>query len=354
MGAQYSQLVFQPSPSPSYSPEDLPDIVWIENSQYAGSSNLTRGSLESSESSIGRRIPSLFYEWKGRNGEVAHFTILLSTGNGDDLYTTKAWAEILKNALNVNIFCYEYSGYGINRGARPSEKQCYEDIQTAFNYLTQTKKIPSDQIILFGKSLGTGPTVHLASTLYSELKEQMKSYTKTLGRRFKKFSTDEINSLGKEIAGVILQSPMTSVLDIHPEIKNALLSDMFENSKKIKAIRCSIMIIHGTKDQIIPIKHSKRLMKHVSDTTHSRFIELAGADHDDIESEYADEYLDELVEFIYSITPKHISDEQRKNASKIPREIVASPINVVTEWLSQATVDQEETINCGLALLIAS
>ena len=50
--------------------------------------------------------------------------------------------------MQVNIMCYEYSGYGINRGCKPSEKQCYDDIRLVYDHLTQSRGIPPDRIIL--------------------------------------------------------------------------------------------------------------------------------------------------------------------------------------------------------------
>ncbi len=48
----------------------------------------------------------------------------------------------------VNVMGYEYTGYGLNRTAKPSEKGCYDCIKAAYNHLTITRNIPSDQIIL--------------------------------------------------------------------------------------------------------------------------------------------------------------------------------------------------------------
>ncbi|PRP81584.1 hypothetical protein PROFUN_01091 [Planoprotostelium fungivorum] len=313
---------------PGYRSDQLPEIEWIEDD------STTSIPVKSTEAVLNRKIPSIFYEWRGLQGERAQFTLLYSTGNGDDLYTTKKWMELLRDSLNINILSYEYTGYGINRYGRPSEKQCYEDIRIAFQHLTVTKKIPSERIILFGKSLGTGPTVHLASTLYSSNKE---TGSRTIGRRNnKKFlRNSEIN---RTLAGVILQSAMTSVLDIQPDVRNALTTDMFENIKKIRQIRCPIMLVHGTKDQLVSPKHSKKLSKHIYESVANRLIELEGADHENIESDFADDYLDELIEFVRSICPdavRHIDFD-----SRAPDEISLSPIKVVTVWLSEIGLEK--------------
>lgn len=47
----------------------------------------------------------------------------------------------------------DYRGYGNNAG-KPSEQGTYLDAEAAWGYLAQTRKIPSDTIVLFGESLG--------------------------------------------------------------------------------------------------------------------------------------------------------------------------------------------------------
>lgn len=45
----------------------------------------------------------------------------------------------------------------------PSEKNAYADIQAAYDWLTSEGGVPANRIIFFGRSLGSGPTTHLAS-----------------------------------------------------------------------------------------------------------------------------------------------------------------------------------------------
>ncbi|KAL7526205.1 hypothetical protein ACHAXR_003701, partial [Thalassiosira sp. AJA248-18] len=43
----------------------------------------------------------------------------------------------------------------------PSETNCYTNIQSAFNYLTTVERVPHAHVILYGKSVGSGPTCWL-------------------------------------------------------------------------------------------------------------------------------------------------------------------------------------------------
>ena len=68
----------------------------------------------------------------------------------------------LGSRINCNIFSYDYSGYGASNGA-PSEKNLYADIDAAWNYLRTKYGISPENIILYGQSIGTVPTVDLGS-----------------------------------------------------------------------------------------------------------------------------------------------------------------------------------------------
>ncbi|CAN0447435.1 unnamed protein product, partial [Scytosiphon promiscuus] len=67
----------------------------------------------------------------------------------------------------VNVLAYEYSGYGKSEGT-VSEDNCYADIRAAYDYLTTQKKTPPKQIVLYGRSLGSGPTCQLAEELAAD------------------------------------------------------------------------------------------------------------------------------------------------------------------------------------------
>ena len=73
--------------------------------------------------------------------------------------------------------CVLCSGYGMSDG-RPSERRMYADVDCAWNALRTRLGVPSDEIVLYGQSIGTVPTVDLATHI--------------------------------ECAGVVLHSPLTS------------------------------------------------------------------------------------------------------------------------------------------------
>ena len=86
------------------------------------------------------------------------FTLLVSHGNAEDIVKLEEW--IITDFLHIvkaNILLYEYSGY-LDNSVSPSEKFVYSDCESALWFLTDCLRVPRQRIILYGRSLGSGPT----------------------------------------------------------------------------------------------------------------------------------------------------------------------------------------------------
>lgn len=108
--------------------------------------------------SRGNRMACMFV----RCSPTARFTVLFSHGNAIDLGQMSSFYLGLGSRINCNIFSYDYSGYGVSTG-KPSEKNLYADIDAAWQALRTRYGISPENIILYGQSIGTVPTVDLAS-----------------------------------------------------------------------------------------------------------------------------------------------------------------------------------------------
>ena len=65
---------------------------------------------------------------------------------------------------------YEYIGYGVNlNNYKCSEQFCYNDIETVYNYMLNKRKIKQARIVLFGRGLGTGPSVYFNEWVFKHL-----------------------------------------------------------------------------------------------------------------------------------------------------------------------------------------
>ena len=144
--------------------------------------------------------------------------------------------------MNINFLIIAWRGFSGNNG-NPSEQGLYEDGKSAIDWLIK-KGVSEKNLILYGESLGTGVATHLAQN--------------------------------KNFAGVILETPFTSMIDaakkFYPYIPvKLLLKDKFENYKKIKNINLPILIMHGEIDQLVPFSMGKKIYEIANEPKYSYF-----------------------------------------------------------------------------------
>ncbi|KAG5007822.1 hypothetical protein JHK85_026364 [Glycine max] len=94
----------------------------------------------------------------------ARLTLLYSHGNAADLGQLYDLFVQLKVNLRVNLMGYDYSGYGASTG-KPSESSTYADIEAIYECLETEYGVSQEDVILYGQSVGSGPTLHLAAKL---------------------------------------------------------------------------------------------------------------------------------------------------------------------------------------------
>lgn len=225
--------MFLPHPS-SY--RDKPDVI-----------KLTSGS--------GSRISALYLP-----NPTARFTLLVSHGNAEDLGDDRDWLEDL-NRAGFNVFAFDYQGYGTSEG-KPTEKGAYDDEEAAYNYLVAKLDTPPERIIIFGRSVGTGPAVHLAAR--------------------------------KPAAGLILQSPFLSAFRVVTQIP-LLPFDLFPNARDIRKVRCPVLVMHGTADEVIPFWHGQKLFALANQP--KLFAGFQGAGHNNLEFVAGAKYFQAVASF---------------------------------------------------------
>jgi len=80
----------------------------------------------------------------------------------------------------------------------------------------------------------------------------------------------------QEVAGLILESTFTSTYRIVTPI-SILPLDRFNNLSKIGLVRCPVLLLHGTQDDVIPLHHSETLYENT--TAPKKLLKIEGADH---------------------------------------------------------------------------
>ncbi|PIC50731.1 hypothetical protein B9Z55_001520 [Caenorhabditis nigoni] len=192
----------------------------------------------------------------------AHFTLLFSHGNAVDLGQMSSFLYGLGFHLHCNVFSYDYSGYGCSTG-KASEKNLYADIAAAFEVLKTEFGVPKEKIILYGQSIGTVPSVDLASR--------------------------------EDLAALILHSPLMSGMRVaFPGTTTTWCCDAFPSIEKVPRVKCPTLVIHGTDDEVIDFSHGVSIYERCPASVEPLWV--PGAGHNDVELHAA--YLERLRSFI--------------------------------------------------------
>ncbi|KAL5095735.1 hypothetical protein RYX36_000062 [Vicia faba] len=212
----------------------------------------------------------------------ASLTVLYSHGNAADLGQMYELFSELSIHLRVNLLCYDYSGYGQSSG-KPSEQNTYADIEAAYKCLVEMYGAKEEDIILYGQSVGSGPTTDLASRL-------------------------------PNLRAVILHSPILSGLRVMYPVKRTYWFDIYKNIDKIPLVNCPVLVIHGTADDVVDCSHGKQLWEHCKEKYEPLWVK--GGNHCDLE--HYPQYIKHLKKFIAAIEK---SSRQRTEPGPAPEQL---------------------------------
>lgn len=175
--------------------------------------------------------------------------ILYFHGNAGDL---SRWGKIAEYfvAMNYDVLIMDYRTYGKSKG-NLSEQGFYKDAQFCYDFLL--KQYAEDEITIYGRSLGTG----IASYITSKNNPRQ----------------------------LVLETPYYSILDVAKSrfpifpVKH-LLKYKFPSFQYLPKTNCSITILHGTEDNLVPYSSGKKLdglgLKNIN------FITIEGGSHNDL------------------------------------------------------------------------
>jgi uncharacterized protein len=86
-------------------------------------------------------------------GRYAHLTILfLPDGNGSLVDSIPTLASL--HNLGLNVFAFDYRGYGQSAAVRPNQQKMTRDADSAWQYLTTSRNIQPNQIVPYGTGIG--------------------------------------------------------------------------------------------------------------------------------------------------------------------------------------------------------
>jgi fermentation-respiration switch protein FrsA (DUF1100 family) len=197
------------------------------------------------ETTDGERV--IVWQVPSRDGTPV---VIYFHGNAE-IVASRAERHRETTANGNGLVALSYRGYMGSTGS-PSEEGLLRDAEAAFQFTTS--RYPSSPVVLWGHSLGSGVAVALASR--------------------------------HSVAKVILEAPFSSTADVAAGIfpfvpVRWLMHDQFRSDQRIDAVRAPLLIMHGTRDWVVPIRFGERLFALAHEP--KRFVRFPNGGHDDLD-----------------------------------------------------------------------
>lgn len=203
--------------------------------------------------------PKTILYFCGRGGSKTHY---------NNLARIKGFQQ-----LGFSVLAIDYRGYGLSEGQLPNESRLYQDSQAAWDYLTIKRQIFSQDIVIYGESLGGAVAIDLA------VRQPL-------------------------VAGLIVQSSFTSMAEqikqFYPALNifplNLILHQRFESINKVKQLGMPVLFLHGTADTIVNSQMSGKL--YAAATEPKTLFYIPGAEHLRLYQPGKDSYLLAIKNFM--------------------------------------------------------
>jgi len=193
----------------------------------------------------GSRLHSLLFGQQNPKGIILYFH-----GNAGSL---AGWGTVAYDLLpyGYEVLITDYRGYGKSTG-KMSEVNFFSDAQLWYEFCRS--RFPESQIVIYGRSLGTGVATQVAAQ--------------------------------NKPSRVLLETPFFNMADLakghFPGFPHQqLIRYPFRNDKYILEIQSPVFIIHGTADEVVPYESGKRLGA-LGDGSWLRFRTIPGGNHNNL------------------------------------------------------------------------
>lgn len=167
---------------------------------------------------------------------------------------------------DVAVLILDYRGYGESEGS-PSEQGLYADADAAWAYLAARPDVDSTRIAVYGRSVGSVPALHLATT--------------------------------RPVRAAVLESPFTTAVEMarvhYPLLPSIIVRLSMNNLERASRLSAPLLVFHGTEDNIaLP-----RMGRAVAEAGHAReLVMIQRAGHNETYDVGGDEYRRKLHAFL--------------------------------------------------------
>ncbi|HEU0202740.1 MAG TPA: alpha/beta fold hydrolase [Burkholderiaceae bacterium] len=155
----------------------------------------------------------------------------------------------LYRRAGFDLFMLDYRGYGKSSGRIRSEAQLHGDVRAAWDFIAP--QYVGRKVVLYGRSLGSGPAARLATEIDAAL--------------------------------LVLVSPYLSLrqlaTEVYPFVPGLLVRYPLRTDQWIARTKAPVLIVHGEEDALIPVAHAHGLSALRPD---AQLLTVRGAGHNDV------------------------------------------------------------------------
>ncbi len=174
-------------------------------------------------------------------------TVLFLHGNAGDIGDRVPTAALLQRQ-RVDVLLVDYRGYGRSSG-RPSEEGTYCDAEAMWRYLTETRGVAPERIVVHGRSLGGAVAAWLAARTRP--------------------------------GGVILESTFTSLPDVAARLYpflpvRRLMRVRYPLLEHLRGLRSPLLVVHSEDDRLVPFEHARAILE-AAPVTRKRLVAIRGS-----------------------------------------------------------------------------
>jgi len=191
------------------------------------------------------RVEAWFLPGRGRSGASPGAAVIFAHGNGELIDDGFSWIATYRD-LGVSLLLPEYRGYG-RSGGSPSQNAIVADMERFYDTLVGRPEVDADRIVFHGRSLGGGVVAALAAR--------------------------------RRPRAMVLESTFTSVTAMWTRalLPPFLCRNPFPTDEVMARYGGPVLLFHGTRDEVIPVRHGRRLHEIIP---HVTYVEMPAGHND--------------------------------------------------------------------------
>ena len=239
----------------------------------------------------------------------AELVLVYLHGNGEDIGCSLSLLLRLADTLNAVVFAPEYPGYGIASG-QPSSDSIDATARAVTTAICSRLQVPPERLVVFGRSIGTGPAAELAAWLNSP----------SLG-----------TGVRQPACMLLLHSPYTSLRDMARSIAGpagGLMLQRWNTAEVLKSVGCPVLILHARMDDVIPYQQAQQLhaQRHLYGATCELHTQSDGADHNTFSVEA------DVIRPVRDFFCRNVKARTTSSHNPFDRERVAATCALMMRW----------------------